>query len=72
MNTLTYEQLKVYLPLLIPLLILQVGLAIFAVYKIIKQQEFPRLNRPIWLVIVLLLQFVGPICYFVFGRGDEA
>ena len=71
MNTMTFEEFKVYLPLLIPIIILQFGLAIFALMKVLKQEKFPYFNKVTWIFIVLLLQFVGPVCYFVFGRGDS-
>ncbi|WP_245249461.1 PLD nuclease N-terminal domain-containing protein [Vagococcus allomyrinae] len=64
-------ELRQLLPLLVPLLLIQLSLAIVAVVKIVKQTEFRYLNKASWLVIVLLLQFIGPACYFVFGRGEE-
>jgi hypothetical protein len=27
-------------------------------------------NKTVWTVIVLLIQIIGPILYFVFGKGN--
>lgn len=72
MNTLSMEQFIEILPLLTPILILQFGLMIFCVIKIVKQTKFTYLNKPIWLVIVILIQLIGPISYLVIERGDKS
>lgn len=59
-----------YLPFLIPLILLQIGLAIFSAIHVIRHPHYRFGNQVMWLLIVLLLQFIGPLIYFVFGRGD--
>lgn len=56
------------LPFLIPLIILQLLLMITALVMIVKQQHFKYLNKPAWAVIVILLNLIGPILYFVLER----
>lgn len=70
-NTVSLEELKLLLPIIVPLLVIQLALAIVAVVKIMKKKEFRFLNKVSWLLIVLLLQLIGPICYFVFGRSES-
>ncbi|WP_314061938.1 PLDc N-terminal domain-containing protein [uncultured Vagococcus sp.] len=70
-NTVSLEELKLLLPIIVPLLVIQLALAIVAVVKIMKQKEFRFFNKVSWLLIVLLLQLIGPICYFVFGRSES-
>lgn len=65
------ETLIEYLPFLIPLIILQYGLAIYAVVHVIRHPNYKFGNRVMWLLVVLLIAFIGPIVYFVFGKGDE-
>lgn len=72
MNTLSMEQFIEILPLLAPILLLQLGLMILCVIKIVKQTKFTYLNKPIWLVIVILIQLIGPISYLVIERGDKS
>ncbi|MFV0559515.1 MAG: PLDc N-terminal domain-containing protein [Enterococcus sp.] len=57
-----------YLPLLVPLLILQIGLAIYALIDIIRHPSYKRGNRYIWIPVVVLFSIIGPVIYFVFGK----
>lgn len=66
------DQIQEILPLLIPLIIAQYTLAIFAVIHVIKHPNYRFGNRILWIIVVLLVQFIGPIVYFLFGRGEES
>ena len=59
------------LPLLIPLLLIDVALAVAAVRHILQHPHYRFGNRSIWLVIVVVLLLFGPIIYFVFGKGEN-
>ena len=60
-----------FLPFLIPLLIVQFALFGYTLYHILTHKHYKRGNRPLWLVItVVLMNFVGPILYFIFGKED--
>lgn len=59
------------LPLFIPLIAIELGLMIAAVVSIFKQTQYRLFNRWIWLLIVIFLQLIGPIFYFVFGREES-
>lgn len=56
------------LPFLIPLILLQTVLMITALVMIIRQQEFKYLNKPVWILLVIFLNLVGPVLYFVLER----
>ncbi|HWI47764.1 MAG TPA: PLD nuclease N-terminal domain-containing protein [Rummeliibacillus sp.] len=60
------------LPLIIPLVILELTLAIVALVHVVKHPNYRFGNKAMWVVIVLFLQIIGPIVYFIFGRGREA
>ena len=60
-----------YLPLLIPVIILQLVLAITAIVDIRKNKRFKFGSTPIWLVIVIFLNIIGPILYFIIGKAEE-
>ena len=65
------DQLKEYLPLLVPLIIVQFGLLIYTIRHILTHNTYKRGNRVIWLIVVIVgKQFIGPIAYFVFGKDD--
>ena len=64
------EQLTEYLPFIIPLAIAQFALMGYAVYHVLTHKSFKRGNRPLWLIVSIFLNFIGPILYFVFGKED--
>lgn len=61
-----------YLPFLIPLIIVDVVLAVFSAAHVWRHRTYRFATMPIWLFIVLIFQFIGPVLYFTIGRGDEA
>ncbi len=66
------ENITNYLPFLIPLLILQLGLALTALVHVIRHPQYRFGNRPLWIVIVLLFSIIGPVVYFAWGRGEQS
>ena len=71
MNTMTMAQFKEILPILLPIILIQLGLMVYALLKVVKQQQFKYLNKPIWVLIVMFLQLFGPIAYLILERGDH-
>lgn len=65
------NQIVELLPLLIPIMIIQAALVIFAIVHIVKHQKFRFGNMVIWLIIVLFFSVIGPILYFTIGRKEE-
>jgi len=59
-----------YLPFFIPLILLQLLLMVVAIVHIIKHPHYRFGNRIFWLLLVILLQFFGPIFYFTIGKGE--
>ena len=60
-----------FLPFLIPLIIAQFALLGYTLYHIFTHNSYKRGNRLMWLVItILLMNFVGPILYFLLGKED--
>ena len=59
------------LPLIIPLLIIQLALILFALRDLIGPERRVRGgNKAIWAVIIILGELVGPIIYFLVGREE--
>lgn len=65
------EQIMQYLPLLLPLVILQYGLAIAAIVHIVRHKQFRFGNLPLWIIICLFVSIIGPILYFILGRAED-
>lgn len=59
------------LPLLIPMVLMDIALAAAAVVHIIRHPHYRFGNKFIWLIIAVILLFFGPVIYFVFGKGQE-
>lgn len=61
-----------YLPFILPLVIVELGLLIYTIRHILTHQNYKRGNRILWLIIVIVgMQFIGPILYFLIGREDN-
>ncbi len=56
--------------MLLPLVIIQVGLAIYCALKIFKE-GVENLNKWAWLAICLFINLLGPITFMIIGRKKE-
>ena len=66
------EVLKEYLPLLLPLLVAELALFVWALAHVLTHINYKHGNRVLWLIVVIvMMNFVGPILYFIFGKEDE-
>lgn len=65
------ETLMQYLPILIPIVVIQYILAIVALIHLLKHPHYRFGNKIIWILVVLFVQFIGPILYFTVGRREE-
>lgn len=64
------ENISQYLPLILPIIILQLIFQIFALVDLFRRtkEEIRWENRIIWVLIILVFGILGPIAYFIFGR----
>ena len=70
--TLSVETLKEYLPFLIPIVLLELGLFIYAIVHVFRHTKYKCGNRMIWAIVVILgMNFVGPILYLLLGKESE-
>ena len=66
------DKLVEYLPFLIPLVIAQFALLGYTLYHILTHKTYRRGTRRTWLIVTLvLMEFVGPILYFLFGKEED-
>ena len=65
------DTLMEYLPSLRPLMLLELGLAIFALIPLFRHPHVRIGNKWIWIPVILFIQFLGPILYFVIGREEQ-
>ncbi|HOU16211.1 MAG TPA: PLD nuclease N-terminal domain-containing protein [Anaerolineae bacterium] len=66
----TINDFMPYLPLIIPIVLIDLGLKIAALFDILKKQ--PKLRGPkwLWIVIAVGVNLIGPILYFTLGREE--
>ena len=64
------NELAQYLPLLVPVFLIQIGLMLTAVVDLLRHER-TRGPKWAWLLVILLVNIVGPIIYFLAGRTDE-
>lgn len=57
-------------PLLIPIVLINYILVIVALVDIFRREQVAGGNKWVWAAVVFLIQFFGPIVYFVFGRKE--
>lgn len=69
-NTSIFDQLMKLLPLLIPLFLIQLGLMIAALVDLIKREK-TKGPKWMWIIIVIFVNIIGPIIYFVVAREEE-
>lgn len=54
-----------------PLIVLQIGLQIYAIVDLVRKNKTKNLSVPIWVVIIVLGEIIGSILYFLIGRSEE-
>jgi hypothetical protein len=64
------EQLMDYMVIILPLVLLNLGLVIFSLIKIIKE-GVANLNKGLWIIIVLVFNMVGPVLFLLLGRKKD-
>jgi hypothetical protein len=63
------EEFSQFIPLLIPLLLLQLVLTVAALVDIIRNKR-TRGPEWVWMLVVIFVATIGPIIYFVAGREE--
>ena len=69
-NSSILDLIMKFLPLLIPLILIQLGLMITALVDVLKRE---KTKGPKWvgIIVVVFVNIIGPIIYFVVGREEE-
>ncbi|PRY83632.1 PLD nuclease N-terminal domain-containing protein [Alkalibacterium olivapovliticus] len=60
-----------YLPIIIPLLILQLILLVTAILHLIKNDQIEKNDKIIWALVIVFINIIGPIIYLIFGRKED-
>ena len=57
--------------LAIPLVLIEAGLLAFALIDLVRRKKVRGGNKWVWGVIIVVVNFIGPILYFILGREEE-
>lgn len=63
--------LQPYFPILIPLVVIQIILLITALLHLNKHPHVKIGNKNLWIFVIIFPNIIGPVLYFLIGRGDE-
>ena len=66
-----FEAISEYLPLIVPYIIVELALLLTALIHVLRHNSYRFGNKVMWAIIVVIFQIIGPIAYFIFGRGEE-
>ena len=55
---------------ILPLIVINGILVIVALVDLIKNWNV-RKGKFLWILVIVLIQIIGPIVYFIFGRGKK-
>ena len=63
------EQIRALIPFLIPIILIQLGLMVAALVDLARRER-TRGPKWIWVLVILLVNILGPIVYFLAGREE--
>lgn len=63
------EEFIQWIPFLIPIFLIQLALMIFALVDLTRR-ECTRGPKWIWLLIIVLVNIIGPVVYLLVGREE--
>ena len=66
-----FEEIKEMLPFLIPLILINLVLVVIAFRDLIKRKRVRGGNKVLWGILIIALEFVGPIIYLFWGREED-
>ena len=66
-----FDEIKEMLPWLIPLVILEFSLMVIALVDLIGRDKVRGDSKIVWALIIIFFGLIGPIVYFIGGRGEE-
>lgn len=63
-----------YWAYLLPVLIIQVVFQIIALVDLARRplEEIRGRSKPLWVVIIIIFEVLGPVIYFIFGKKYDA
>jgi len=67
----TFEDIKEYLPFIIPLAAIQLTLMVTSLISVFKHKNYKCGNRTLWVVLCAVISIIGPVLYFAIGKEES-
>lgn len=64
------EFLLQYWPLLIPIVLIELALKVFALVDLLRREHVAGGKKWLWAVVILAFNLIGSVTYLVFGRKE--
>lgn len=64
------DELRSYIPLLIPLLIIELTLLVIALVDLFRREQVRYFPKWAWGVIIIIFNIIGPVIYLIIGREE--
>lgn len=72
MNSSPAAFIQTWLPLLLPLAIVELVLILVALVDLIRRAASRvRGSKLVWVLVILFISTLGPICYLLLGRKEQ-
>ncbi len=62
------NELQGLLPILIPIVVLELILMIVALVKLFKHPEEVKGSMLVWALVIVFFNIIGPVAFLIFGR----
>jgi hypothetical protein len=60
-----------FFAILVPILLIQLGLLVWALYDLTRPtRKVKGDSKVVWALIIIFINIIGPILYFLVGRED--
>ncbi len=63
------QLIKQWIPLLVPVLILELALMAAALVDVIRREK-TKGPKWVWIVVIIVFNLIGPLVYFIAGREE--
>ncbi len=65
------SEISAMIPLLIPLLVIQLVLIGIALRDLVRRKRVKGGNKLLWGLVIVFIQYIGPILYLTIGREED-
>jgi len=65
------EFFSAYWGIIVPYLLISLTLTVSAVVHAARSTNFKTGNKLMWIFVIILADIIGPVLYFIIGKGEK-